>query len=410
MDTSELDGWIANLAPIYLQPEVIDGFVQRIDDAIAEANPEVAADRELRRDVDASTAAQLRVIVAAIAGGSQEVTPPAESVALALTVARRGMDLRVLLKIYGAGRLAMLGFVDESIEALPIGPELKRALLVRVWGSAMRWLEVTTELLVATYAKERESLARGAFARRSETVHAIVAGEALHSDEASRILDYPMRRHHTAFVLWTDDTDPAADVLARLDSYARTFVDESNGERVLTLPSGARELWSWVAHFDGQEWASHVDARHSDLRVAVGASGYGMEGFARSHREALAAQRVAVRSGGSPGITVYEDVQVPCLLTEDLGELRELVARELKGLAGADGVTTRIRDTVRVYYENNGTAAATAAALGLHKNTVRYRLDQAEKLLGRSVDQRRLPTELALIALESYGATIAPAP
>jgi hypothetical protein len=35
METSELDGWIANLAPIYLQPEVIDGFVQRIDDAIA---------------------------------------------------------------------------------------------------------------------------------------------------------------------------------------------------------------------------------------------------------------------------------------------------------------------------------------------------------------------------------------
>jgi DNA-binding PucR family transcriptional regulator len=406
MDTSELDGWIANLAPIYLQPEVIDGFVQRIDDAIAAANPEVAADRELRRDVDASTTAQLRVIVAAIAGGSEEVTPPAESIALALTVARRGMDLRVLLKIYGAGRLAMLGFVDESIEALPIGPELKRALLVRVWGSAMRWLEVTTELLVATYAQERESLARGAFARRSETVHAIVAGEALHSDEASRILDYPMRRHHTAFVLWTDDTDPAADVLARLDSYARSFVDESKGERVLTLPSGARELWSWVAHFDSREWASLDRARISDLRVAVGAGGYGMEGFARSHREALAAQRVAVRSTGSPGVTVYEDVQVPCLLTDDLDELRALVARELKGLAGTDGVTSRIRNTVRVYYENNCTAAATATALGLHKNTVRYRLDQAEKLLDRSVDQRRLPTELALIALESYGAAL----
>ncbi|MFD9679195.1 PucR family transcriptional regulator [Rhodococcus sp. NPDC059969] len=409
MDTSELDGWIANLAPIYLQPEVIDGFVLRIDDAIALANPEVAADRELRRDVDASTAAQLRVIVAAIAGGSQEVTPPAESIALALTVARRGMDLRVLLKIYGAGRLAMLGFVDESIEALPIGPELKRALLVRVWGSAMRWLEVTTELLVATYAQERESLARGAFARRSETVQAIVAGEALHSEEVSQILDYPMRRHHTAFVLWTDDTDPAADVLARLDSYARSLVGESNGERVLTLPSGAREVWSWVAHFGHLEWASLDHARNGDLRVAVGASGYGMEGFARSHREALAAQRVAVRSTGSSPVTVYEDVQVPCLLTEDLGELRALVARELKGLGGTDSVTTRIRDTVRVYYETNCTAAATAAALGLHKNTVRYRLDQAETLLGRSVDDRRLPTELALIALESYGVSVLPA-
>lgn len=410
MDTSEVDGWIAHLAPIYLQPDVIDGFVQRIDDAIAVANPEVAADRELRRDVDASTAAQLRVIVAAIAGGSQEVTPPPESIALVLTVARRGMDLRVLLKIYGAGRLAMLGFVDESIEALPIGPDLKRALLVRVWGSAMRWLEVTTELLVATYAKERESLARGAFARRSETVHAIVAGEALHSEEVSQILDYPMRRHHTAFVLWTDDTDPAADVLARLDSYARSLVDESNGERVLTLPSGAREVWSWVAHFDHLEWVPRDHVRNADLRVAVGASGYGMEGFARSHREALAAQRVAVRSTGSSPVTVYEDVQVPCLLTDDLDELRALVARELKGLAGTDGVTSRIRNTVRVYYENNCTAAATATVLGLHKNTVRYRLDQAETLLGRSVDQRRLPTELALIALESYGAAVLPNP
>ena len=192
----------------------------------------------------------------------------------------------------------------------------------------------------------------------------------------------------------------------RLDSYARSFVDESNAERVLTLPSGAREVWSWVAHFDDHEWAALDRARNSDLRVAVGASGYGMEGFARSHREALAAQRIAVRSTRSPGVTVYEDVQVPCLLTEDLDELRALVARELKGLAGADGVTTRIRDTVRVYYENNCTAAATAVALGLHKNTVRYRLDQAEKLLGRSVDQRRLPTELALIALESYGAAL----
>lgn len=135
-----------------------------------------------------------------------------------------------------------------------------------------------------------------------------------------------------------------------------------------------------------------------------------MEGFARSHREALAAQRVAVRSTGSPGVTVYEDVQVPCLLTDDLDELRALVARELKGLAGTDGVTSRIRNTVRVYYENNCTAAATATALGLHKNTVRYRLDQAETLLGRSVDQRRLPTELALIALESYGAAVLPNP
>ncbi|GAA3153765.1 hypothetical protein GCM10020255_033860 [Rhodococcus baikonurensis] len=303
----------------------------------------------------------------------------------------------------------MLGFVDESIEALPIGPELKRALLVRVWGSAMRWLEVTTELLVATYAQERESLARGAFARRSETVHAIVAGEALHSDEASRILDYPMRRHHTAFVLWTDDTDPAADVLARLDSYARSFVDESKGSvfspclrarascgrgsRISTAVSGRRSIVLGFRTFVSQ-WGRRVrdgGIRSQSSRGARRPARRGpFHGFAGRHRlrgrsGSLSAHR---RSG-----------RTPCA-----------GGSGTEGLGGTDGVTSRIRNTVRVYYENNCTAAATAAALGLHKNTVRYRLDQAETLLGRSVDQRRLPTELALIALKSYGAAVLPNP
>lgn len=134
-----------------------------------------------------------------------------------------------------------------------------------------------------------------------------------------------------------------------------------------------------------------------------------MEDSLTSHREALAAQRVAVRSTGSPGVTVYKDVQVPCLLTDNLDELRALVARELKGLRHGRRRLDRTRSGS--YYENNCTAAAAATALGLHKNTVRYRLDQAEAaLLGRSVDQRRLPTELALIALESYGAAVLPNP
>lgn len=244
-------------AHLYLQPEVIDGFVQRIDDAIAAANPEVAADRELRRDVDASTTAQLRVIVARDRGRFEEVTPRAESIALALTVARRGMDLRVLLKIYGAGRLAMLGFVDESIEALPIGPELKRALLVRVWGSAMRWLEATTELLVATYAQERRAW-RAALARRSETVHAIVAGPK-HFTPTKPPGFWTTRCGATTPRLFSGRTTPTRP-RTYWPGWTRTRVPSpwtnQKGERVLTLPSGARELWSWVAHFDSREWAS----------------------------------------------------------------------------------------------------------------------------------------------------------
>lgn len=409
MDDAELRNWMAEIAPHYLQPAVIDEFVQRVDDEIEAQSPEVAADSALRRDIDASTRAQLRLIIAAVLSGSDEVTPPPESMALALTVARRGLDLGVLLKIYGVGRMAALRFVNEVIDDMPIDPDHKRALLVRIWDVVMKWLETTTERLIAAYAGEREELTRGALARRAETVHTLLAGKPTHIDEASTVLDHPLRRYHTAFVVWTDQTDPPSDILGRLSACARSIAARLGSPRVLGLTSGAHELWAWVAHTEEQsvaELAAGQTPIGHGLRVAVGSPGYGVAGFTRSHREALAARRIAVHSRAAEPLTLFDTVQVPCLMTDDHETLRVLVARELRGLAARTSAASRLRETLRIYYAHNCTSSSTAEALGLHKNTVRYRLDQAAELLGHNLDQRRLPVELALISVDTYGDTL----
>lgn len=410
MNESEMRAWMAEIAPQYLQPAVVAEFVRRVDDEIEAQSSVVAADPALRREIDASTHAQLRLMIGAVASGSTDITPPPESIALALTVARRGLDLGVLLKFYGVGRMAALRFVNEAIEDLDVEPDVKRALLVHVWGLAMNWLETMTERLVAAYAGEREELTRGALARRVETVRALIDGTSINVDEAARILDHPLRRHHTAFVVWTTQADPPSDILGTLTACARNIAGAVGETRVLSMPSGARELWAWIAHSEDpatsgwteEQLSEHLPAGHG-LHVAIGTSGHGVAGFARSHREALAARRIASCAPTPAPVTLYDSVQVACLMTDDRDTLRALVRRELRGLAAPGAVPARLRETLRTYYADNCRPGVTAERLGLHKNTVRYRLDQAAELLGHGLDERRLPVELALVGIDTYG-------
>jgi len=56
----------------------------------------------------------------------------------------------------------------------------------------------------------------------------------------------------------------------------------------------------------------------------------------------------------------------------------------------------RLRATVRVYLEENLSPARAARRLGIHQNTVVYRVKRSEELLGHAIEQRRLQIEVAL--------------
>jgi DNA-binding PucR family transcriptional regulator len=59
-------------------------------------------------------------------------------------------------------------------------------------------------------------------------------------------------------------------------------------------------------------------------------------------------------------------------------------------------VTTRLRATLQVFLEENGSNTRTGRRLGIHQNTVAYRVTRAEELLERPVTQRRLRLQVAL--------------
>ena len=63
----------------------------------------------------------------------------------------------------------------------------------------------------------------------------------------------------------------------------------------------------------------------------------------------------------------------------------------------ADEVTTtRLTATLRTFLDERSSRSRTAKRLGIHENTVSYRIKQAEDVLGRSVDERSLELRVAL--------------
>jgi DNA-binding PucR family transcriptional regulator len=96
----------------------------------------------------------------------------------------------------------------------------------------------------------------------------------------------------------------------------------------------------------------------------------------------------------------------PVAVWADLG-VHRLLARlpeaELAGLAAeAAGLDADLTRTVETYLDRGGHAAETAARLGVHRQTLYYRLAKAERITGLDLadGEQRLVLHLALKAAE----------
>jgi DNA-binding PucR family transcriptional regulator len=147
------------------------------------------------------------------------------------------------------------------------------------------------------------------------------------------------------------------------------------------------------------------------MRAAIGTPHPGLAGMARTHREARDARRVAELMGRrAPAVVRHRSVALTALLTSDPREAARFAEAELGALADSTEGMGRLRDTLVAYLEERQSPTRTARRLGVHENTVTYRIRQAETILGCSVDSRRLELETALLLARGLGCPDDPAP
>jgi len=399
--------WLASYIDRASHPEEIRTVTEHLDALILQQVPQVAADPALVAQLHASTAAHLRVFLGELLGGEPTLVLPAQVVDLAVALARRQIDLGVLLKVYRVAHQTVWDYSKGLIAELADAP--RAAALTILWEHGAARIDNSIEQLITVYTTERDAAMEGMVARRMATIQAVLAQESASADVVSRDIGYQVRGTHVGLVLWAHG-DPTDETPAKIDAYARQISDRLCVDRPLVVSASRTELWAWLAVPTGFDPGALRQAMlplavDRQLRVTAGSPASGLNGFRRTHRQARAAQNLVIDARSAATFTDYADVELVSFLAADKENAEALVNRELGALRGRDAASCRIRETLACYVAHGGNVEATAAALTVHKNTVRYRLAQAEQALAHPLTERRTDLDVALRYVNWYGCT-----
>ncbi|SDK72635.1 PucR C-terminal helix-turn-helix domain-containing protein [Nocardioides sp. YR527] len=406
MTTSEpLGEWLRNFSERAVVPPMSEEFVARVDSRITSQIPEISSDPMLIDDLHGSTRAQWRAFVLTLSIDHTLMLPPAAA-DLARSLARRGMDLGVLLKVYRAAHQAVFEFftdVSDTIgESGPRADEVLRFL----WTRAERWMNDSVEALIETFYEERSHMNEGALIRRTRLIEDILQGAAIRVDHASAELSHALAHWQTAGVVWTTATD-SADAARRLQNVAGQLARRIRAPRPLTLLTSGSELCFWAATPARPDLGSLFELagilEESQAHLAFGVPSPGPAGFRSGHSEAKAAQRVGLDATPSPPVVDYSHIELLCLVSESPQLVRRMVEREIGDLGAPDKNLAQVRHTVLTHFDNGFNVEKTARHLFIHRNTVRYRLSRAEELIGHSLTERTAKIDIALRYVALFG-------
>lgn len=389
---SGLADWFAEWEKRERAPEAVEAWVEMVGAYVKKAAPEV--DGDLWRVTEASIHDQWLAFLDHFAGGAPVTLPPA-SQTLALEIARRHLGLPVLVKAYRGAQKACWAYLTDLVRGAPDDVDHEE-ILVTLWGTASDWLDTAIEQSTVLHQQESRRIEQRGDARRYAVVAALLAGEETDVSSVSKALDgYPLRGPHLALVAHA----MTPDAVGLLDAAVSRLASGTGLARPLLVRPGGREVWGWVpARSLPATWHGTPDP--SVVRIAVGGPAPGPDGFVLAHEEANRALPVAIGSHQAPPVTVYDDVAALTMLAADHEAARRFTMRTLGRLA--DPEADRLRETVRWVLTGPGGTEAVASALSVHKNTVRYRVSQAERLIGRPVRERAGDLLLALDYYDTF--------
>lgn len=140
--------------------------------------------------------------------------------------------------------------------------------------------------------------------------------------------------------------------------------------------------------------------RHgAEARAGIGEPGRGVAGMHDSYRDAALALRAGPRLEPDGRVFVVTDLRVPQLVASVVRQERaRYAAAVLAGLREREDWPV-LRETLIAWAEGGFQLVRTAERLGVHRNTLLYRLTKIEELSGRGVREPRTAMAMYLACL-----------
>jgi sugar diacid utilization regulator len=304
--------------------------------------------------------------------------------------------------VFGAAPRSMTGVITlgQTVDLVRLGIEVVEANVDQivepadapaVHAAVLRYAREVAFATAEVYARAAET--RGAWDARLEAlvVDSVLRAEA---DEtvASRAsaLGWAQREGVTV-VLGPVPQPRTEDLFDQVRRVARgagmDALCATQGDRLVVILGGV----------DDADKAAHAVVRFfGDGPVVAGPRTADLPSAHASARAALSGLRAAVGWPDAPRPVSSDDLLPERVLAGDGHARRHLVDEVFGPLAGAKGT---LIDTLTAYFQQGQSLEATARALFVHPNTVRYRLRQAADLTGLAATDPRegLTLQLALV-------------
>ncbi|MFT4188638.1 MAG: helix-turn-helix domain-containing protein [Aeromicrobium sp.] len=335
--------------------------------------------------------------------------PAAAAVEYALRLAQRGVPANSLIRAYHMGQDDLMMHCFEEAQRLDCDSELKLRVVHHMSGQIYRYIDWISMYLLDVYETEQSRWNTTAGHVRTAMLRAVLAGEEVDLDRFAEETDYELKRTHVGLVMWGDARQDD-DSLRELQQAARRIAVTSRCAEPLFSAVDRSTAWVWVPLRRGMPGLSDEAVREALAgvpggRAAVGSPGQGVEGFRRTYGQAEAVREVVSASADETVVMNYghDGIAALAMLMHDMDALRTWVQEVLGELAADTPSHASLRETLRVLFACGGRQSDAAEQLVIHRNTLKYRLEKASRVLGRPLDRSRLDTELALQACHYLG-------
>jgi DNA-binding PucR family transcriptional regulator len=315
-----------------------------------------------------------------------------ETLAIARDLSRRGLDESTAVDAYRVGQNLAWRFWMHVAFTLTSDPGELHSLLDASAHSMTAFVDLTISGICHQLRIERDKLRGETYAGRMDALTLVLDGAPIALHEAEQRLGYRLRQTHTAAVVWTADSDTN---LTNLDSAARALVDSSGGRPALSVLANAATRWVWLSGGESPnltEVGAVVD-HLAGVRIAIGATADGIEGFRRSHLDAVTTQRIVAQLDSPQSIFSFHDVELAAVILADPERAARFIEHTLGDFESAGDELQR---TVLTFIREQCNVSRTAARLFTHRNTLLRRLARAHELLPRPLEHNIVEVAAAL--------------
>jgi len=336
----------------------------------------------------------------------ENVEPPTAALEHARRLAQRGVSANALIRSYRLGQQKLLNIVLDEVRATDLDPRRSLDVFQQITTTTFSYIDWISQQVIAAYQAEHDRWLETQNTTRTVRIRELLDAEVVDADAVSTEIGYPLRRVHLAVVASYPQTHHG-DELVRMQRFVRELAE--------CLESKGHPLFIAADRLTGGGWiplaAETAPGAVECVRrlattyqqppsLAVGDPLPGVDGFRRSHRQALGAHAVAIAAGPDAQQIVTNDdsgLSAAALLGGNVQAARAWVGEVLGPLASATDSDERLRETLRVFLQTGSSYKAAAAELHLHFNSVRYRVQRAEQRRGRPITTDRLDVEIALL-------------